>query len=793
MRPAGTVLWQIYRIDVQALHDAQGGIGMKIMNNKIHEILREFRKKTYFRQVLLSYIIVSCFTFLIFSILLLSKIQQENEKTILNFGWRNIEQAVSFNNSSLSDIVVYGYQVLDEADTYHLLYGDTYDFREKISSREIYDRLQSVNSMIVSLDFINFSTGTVLTKTQRMSLENYYDKDLIDYIRSLTPSRSPVFYQPRESYTIGNHRQKQQVLSLIFYTNSRGALVINLDYATYASQINLSDESGNMDLLILNQNKYVMAATDESCFMQDFSDDPIYMEIQRQPSYKGSFIYHSKNGLQTVLYQRDDRMGMTYISVISHYRTYSRSYLFALTFRYSIIYILVTSMLSLLASMILYRPIKHLNRTIRSRKSLFDEYDDRDSNDFELFESAFQNIAEKYTVLKRQTQTFESQQEQKLLHLLLEQTAAIGFPMSEELAALDSTFEFENYMVFVVHADIPSDRALGFDASLVKFLIENVTVELMNGIAAVRSVETVSLRALFIANFAGPDEDRKKRFREASQKLQHFFNQHGQFRISVGFGCVSDALDSLSVSYETARTALNRGMLHNRSCIVFYEDIDILPLHEQKYPFTAESEIMTAIRGTDATALEAGLDRFFDALKDYDYDQVHRHIAHFEDALWQFEYTSDLNYTLTDHDLMDSPQLLSEYREQLGLRCQSDIQALTEIKLHSHSRDSLIAQIQDFVTDNLYNSNLSVVMIAEKVGLSVNYLRNIYKENTGESLSSYITNRKLEIIYELLSKTDISIQEISDRLGFATKNYFFTFFKKHTGMTPSQYRNLNQP
>ena len=90
---------------------------MKALKNIVRYISQEFHKKTYFRQVLLSYIVVSCFTFLIFSILLLTRIQQENNRTIFNFGWQNIEQAMSFNNSSLHDIANYAYQMLDEAAT----------------------------------------------------------------------------------------------------------------------------------------------------------------------------------------------------------------------------------------------------------------------------------------------------------------------------------------------------------------------------------------------------------------------------------------------------------------------------------------------------------------------------------------------------------------------------------------------------------------------------------------------------------------------------------------------------
>lgn len=766
---------------------------MSTLKNILHNIIQEFRKKTYFRQVLLSYIIVSCFTFLIFSILLLSKIQAENDKTILKFGWQNIEQAVSFNNSALHDIANYGYQMLDEATTYKLLYNNTFDIQTSIASRDIYNRIQSSNSMITSLDFINFSTGTVLTKSHRMTLEQYYDTDLLEYINTLVPSRRPVFYQPRESYFNGNHKQSQRVLSLIFYTNNRGALVINLDYDTYASQINLSRNNNNMELFIINHNNYVMAATNDNYFMQDFSENPMYMEVQQQSTPKGRFSYRSDSGTQTILYQKDDLMGITYISAISHFKAYSRSYLFGLTFRYSIVYIIVTFILSFLFSLILYSPVKRLRYAIHSKELMPEGYNFNTKNDFDLFESAFQNLIEKYTTLKQASQTFERQREQKLLHLLLEQTSALDMPKNEDILELDNSFAYQNYMVFIINVDIPAEKnMMDTDIPLVKFVTENITTEIMAEIAIVRSVETISPRVLFLANFREFDSLQKRRFYEASQKIQDFFHQRGQFQITIGFGNVTDALDTISASYEAARTALENGMLHHRDSIIFYDDLEIPAISEQRYPFTADSEITAAIKNTNVTALDTNLDNFFETIKNFSYNQIRRYVSHLDDTLQQFEYFNGLNTVSMDNDLTDQPHMLSEYKDLFRNRCLYDIQTLTEIKLHSHSKDTLIKQVQTFVVDNIYNPNLSVIMIAENVGLSVNYLRNIYKENTGESLSAYITNHKLENIYELLSKTDMSIQEISDKLGFATKNYFFTFFKKHTGMTPSQYRNNNK-
>ena len=55
-------------------------------------------------------------------------------------------------------------------------------------------------------------------------------------------------------------------------------------------------------------------------------------------------------------------------------------------------------------------------------------------------------------------------------------------------------------------------------------------------------------------------------------------------------------------------------------------------------------------------------------------------------------------------------------------------------------------------------------------------------------MSNYINNRKIDVICRLLLDTDMTLTEINDKLGFSTRNYFYTFFKKHIGMTPKDYR-----
>jgi YesN/AraC family two-component response regulator len=63
-----------------------------------------------------------------------------------------------------------------------------------------------------------------------------------------------------------------------------------------------------------------------------------------------------------------------------------------------------------------------------------------------------------------------------------------------------------------------------------------------------------------------------------------------------------------------------------------------------------------------------------------------------------------------------------------------------------------------------------------------------FKELTGKTLVEYIAEKKIKRICHLLKNDKRSVTEISYELGFDNTAYLCRFFKKHTGMTPKQYR-----
>lgn len=103
-------------------------------------------------------------------------------------------------------------------------------------------------------------------------------------------------------------------------------------------------------------------------------------------------------------------------------------------------------------------------------------------------------------------------------------------------------------------------------------------------------------------------------------------------------------------------------------------------------------------------------------------------------------------------------------------------------------QDTLL-EVMDFVSAHLQDPALSPDLAAGHVGLSTNYLRKLFKEYYGASLSDYIRTQRMEKAKELLASTHKTVAEIMEYTGYANRSSFFQAFKRYTGRTPEQYRS----
>ncbi len=87
-----------------------------------------------------------------------------------------------------------------------------------------------------------------------------------------------------------------------------------------------------------------------------------------------------------------------------------------------------------------------------------------------------------------------------------------------------------------------------------------------------------------------------------------------------------------------------------------------------------------------------------------------------------------------------------------------------------------------------FSQSISVQSIASHFGYSSDYISAKVKEKTGMSAKSYITHCRMLNAKQVLLCSDLPIDEIARQCGFGDSKAFFKAFKKHEGITPTQYR-----
>jgi len=85
---------------------------------------------------------------------------------------------------------------------------------------------------------------------------------------------------------------------------------------------------------------------------------------------------------------------------------------------------------------------------------------------------------------------------------------------------------------------------------------------------------------------------------------------------------------------------------------------------------------------------------------------------------------------------------------------------------------------------------LSIDEIAALCYVSTAYFRRLFREYCGVSPIEYRTARKIERARELLLRSELSIAEISDLLGYEDPSYFCRAFKREAGIAPTLYRKM---
>lgn len=93
-----------------------------------------------------------------------------------------------------------------------------------------------------------------------------------------------------------------------------------------------------------------------------------------------------------------------------------------------------------------------------------------------------------------------------------------------------------------------------------------------------------------------------------------------------------------------------------------------------------------------------------------------------------------------------------------------------------------------YLCEHYKDPQLSTNKIAQAFGFHPNYISQIFKKSENETLTNYLMRLRIEKACALLENSDCQVRQAGEQVGYPDYLYFTKVFKRHMGVTPSEYR-----
>ena len=325
------------------------------------------------------------------------------------------------------------------------------------------------------------------------------------------------------------------------------------------------------------------------------------------------------------------------------------------------------------------------------------------------------------------------------------------------------------------------------DHELVRFMIRNIFEEiqapceklLVNSLS-----DTRQMYGIFIG------DDKKKLRMEVERiylRMRSVLEKKMGIYLTIGVSRCRSQLEGKETS--EARQALKQRIIYGKANIYFYEDIRILG--EQEFPVSQLHLLEQYIEHNEIFKVKNLVQEIFSEELVKKYGSAYLRIMwirilnlllhHYER---RGRNAAEIEKMLQNYNLLDRIQSLQEIRQkiiEMVMECVS-----TESVADANARSKIqmaIGYIQEHFAENL-----TVNVLAEHYGMSPNYFSSMFKKEMSRSAVNYITELRINQARELLYHSELSVADISKKVGYEDSQYFFRVFKKYLGMTPLQYR-----
>jgi len=109
---------------------------------------------------------------------------------------------------------------------------------------------------------------------------------------------------------------------------------------------------------------------------------------------------------------------------------------------------------------------------------------------------------------------------------------------------------------------------------------------------------------------------------------------------------------------------------------------------------------------------------------------------------------------------------------------------------NSKSENNMMVRARKLIDEHIGDSSLSLSFVSEMLCITPEYFSAFFIREVGIGFNDYVTNLRVEMAKNYLTETNWKINAVAEKCGFRSSSYFIVVFRKQTGVTPGEYRNM---
>lgn len=362
-------------------------------------------------------------------------------------------------------------------------------------------------------------------------------------------------------------------------------------------------------------------------------------------------------------------------------------------------------------------------------------------------------------------------------------------PLEKKLRYLDIGLPYDQFIVIV--------SEIAFSDSMDEELMEAHRIEILN-------LFDKLLRDVYRFEWA---YDHKRRLSIILEVDGHYSEERFVTKLEIisksanrgirtyyGISNKYESFGLISTAYKEALAAVGYGINQKKSSsfysTVFNKGLGALMINKE-----LRNELLISMRICDAKAVEEALDKIFKKMVSSRSGINQLRYVYMELSLICIEIISEYEEDTKDFDIW-LEQLYDEknYKQtivELGIWMKSVFAELIHQieKIRKNNSSALVRKARNYINENYQRFDFSIDMIANDLYVNYSHLCYTFKKETQITINEYLVQIRMKKAVDLIEQGETVVWYIADKVGFSDSGYFSKSFKKHMGVTPSQYIN----